>query len=473
MATNKNADNGLFPCPAAKFKEAFTKKTGEDFDYAFELLEISGKSFFVAFVTGLTDKNLLYREIIDPLAENKGRKFNAMSTDENDLKELVGKFCEGNIIFYEHNAASAKVIDLKKWDKRAVTVADSENVVRGPKESFTEDIATNISLMRRKLRTANFTVERLVLGKQSNTSVALVYMKDIVNRKILKSIKAKLKRISIDAIMETGQIEQFLDSSPLALLPVMGLTQKPDILAHRILEGRVGILCDGTPHALTIPELFIENFSSAEDYYTRTPFANVTRLLRVAALLISVLVPALAVAILTFHQEMVPFVFLSTFIGATANTPLPFAAEILILILTFELVKEAGTRLPKSIGVTITIVGAMIVGDAAVSAGLVGAPSVIIVALSAVASLLVSNLNEFVTFSKVILLLFAAAFGLAGLAVALILCVGYIASKDSFGIPILSSTSNAELKDSVVLFPLKELDTRPRSIVKRNKTRVG
>ena len=314
-------------------------------------------------------------------------------------------------------------------------------------------------------------IENVTLGKQTNTNVELVYISGIVNLDVLNAIKKQLSEINVGMMLESGQLEQYLDDNPFSPVSGIGLTQKPDVAAARILEGRVAILIDGTPHALTIPELFIENLHTAEDYYNRTVYSSILRILRLIGLFVTVMLPGLAVAIMTFNQEMIPSVFLSSIVSAMQKTPMSVAAEILVMTIMFELLKEAGTRLPQAVGSAISIVGSLIVGEAAVNAGIVSEPSVIIVAIAAVSSFIVPNLAEFVLVYRGFFWVMGTLMGLIGIGAALVIMLTQLISERSYGIPILSSFSKNEMKDSFIRFPLTMMRYRPSSIEKQNLKR--
>lgn len=469
---------GFSPLSADEFKREVKNLLGDCFDIIIDKFHTNYEDVIIMYIDGLVDKNLVDRDIIEPL-KNKDfdgdiemtlmAAFNVIST----LQEATTKVLEGNTVVYYANDTSIYSIDFKKWDKRAVEVPEAEGVTRGPKEGFTENILTNISLVRRKLQTVNLVVESMILGRQTNTRIALLYLKDIVNQNVLKEVKKRLKKIDVDCILETGQIEQLMEEKSFSIVSGMGLTQKPDVTVAKVMEGRVAILCDGTPHCLTIPELFVETIHTSEDYYIRAPYANFIRLLRLMSIILGVLLPGFALAILTYNQEMLPFVFFESFVEATVGTPLPEAAELFFLAIAFDLLKEAGLRMPKAIGSAITIVGALVLGDVAVSAGIVGAPSVIIIAITAVASLIVINLNELMTIYRYLFLFLSAIMGLIGLAAGLFVVLVQLASTKAFGVPILASFNKQEIKDSFIRASLKKLKYRPQILSKNNRRRYG
>lgn len=427
----------------------------------------------IVFIDGLVNKDLIDRDIIKPI---KSPEFNgniplSLSTlfkETDDMSVVVDEVLAGNVAVFYEKACKAYLVELKGWDKRAVSQPEAEAVIRGPKESFTESLRTNTALMRRKIKTPKFIVESMTLGRQTKTAIALIYIDGIVNQDVLAELKRRLEKIDTGEILETGQIEQQICENTFLPISGMGLTQKPDMAAQKVLCGKIAVLCDGTPHALIIPDLFIENLHTSEDYYNRTVYTTIIRFLRTISLMITVILPGLVVAIVTFHAEMIPAVFFTSIINASQKTPMPISAEVFSLTLVFALVQEGSARLPNTVGSAITIVGSLIIGEAAVSAGIVSQPMVIVVALTAVAGFLSPNLIEFAMVYRLFLLLLGATMGLIGIGTGIFIMMTQLISTYTFGIPVLSSFSKEELKDSIVRFPLKRLKDRPESIVKDN-----
>lgn len=448
------------------------------FDMVIQSFETAKGKALIVYVDGLTDKDLIDRDIIRPLKSTQfdgdiSLAISTTFTETEDLTKFTQSVLGGFVALFYNNCAKAYLIEFRKYTLRSVEEPKAETVVRGPKEGFNENIRTNTSLIRRKIRNPKLVIENVTVGKQTNTAVELVYISGIVNQDVLDAIKKKLSKIDVDMILESGQIEQYIESNSYAPISGIGLTQKPDVAAARILEGRVAILIDGTPHALTIPELFIENLHTSEDYFNRTVYSSILRILRLIGLFVTVMLPGLAVAIMTFNQEMIPSIFLSSIVSATVKTPMTIAAEILVMTVMFELLKEAGTRLPQAIGSAISIVGSLIVGEAAVNAGIVSEPSVIIVAIAAVSSFIVPNLTEFVLVYRGFFWLLGTMMGLIGIGAGYVIMLTQLISTRSFGIPILSSFSKNEMRDSFIRFPLSLMKYRPTSIAKNNIKRKG
>ena len=443
------------------------------FDIVVQPFQTRKERAMVVYVDGLADKGLVDRDIISHLKSvdfdgNAPLAIKAGYKQTQDLASFVSDVLGGFVGIFYQDSQAILVVELRQWSQRAVEEPTAEAIIRGPKEGFTESIRVNTSLLRRKIKNPNLIIENYTFGRQTNTLVELAYIKGIVNRDVLQEIKWRLGKIDVDAILESGHIEQYICENTYAPISGIGLTQRPDKAAYKLLEGRVAVFCDGTPHVLIIPEMFIENIQTGEDYYSRTVIAGMIRILRFAGLFITVLLPGLTAAVLTYHQEMIPAQLLASIIQSMMKTPLATWAEILLMMVLFELIKEAGVRLPLAVGSAISIVGSLIVGQAAVEAGLVSGISVIVVAISAVCSFIVSDLNEFTWVHRLLYWFLGSTMGLIGIGTGMIISLTQLISTDSFGIPILSNFSKSEMKDSFIRFPLKKLKYRSDAVVKDN-----
>ncbi len=430
----------------------------------------------LVFIDGLIDKDLVDRDIIRPLKSpyfdgNLNLVFKTVFEETRDVSKFVEFVLAGFTAVFYAGTKKVFLFEFRQWNQRSVDEPDAEAVIRGPKEGFTENIRSNTALIRRKLKNQRLVIEDKTLGRQTSTSVEIVYIEGIVNKRVLDEIRRRVDKIDTDMILESGDIEQYICENVFSPISGVGLTQKPDVAAAKMLEGRVAILVDGTPHVLTIPELFIENLHTAEDYYSRPVFAGAMRVLRCVALFITIFLPGISIAIATFHQEMVPVVFMTSIVVSALRTPMSLAAEVFVLMLMFELLREAGTRMPKAVGSAITIVGSLIIGEAAVSAGIVSEPMVIVVAITAVTSFMLPNLVEFTLIYRTVFWFLGSVMGLVGVGAGILVLLTQLASTDSFGIPILSSFSRQELKDSIIRARPNKMVFRPISIAKDNVRR--
>jgi spore germination protein KA len=390
------------------------------------------------------------------------------------LGNLLEGLLSGIAILFVDGSKEALGIIVKKWEIRNIEQPETENVVRGPREGFTETLRINTTLLRRKIRNPDLHFETFIIGEETRTEVCIAYIKGIVNPKLILEVKKRLNGIQTDTVLESGYIEAFIEDAPYSIFATIGNSEKPDTVAAKILEGRVAIFVDGTPFVLTVPMLFIENFQSSEDYYSRPFFSSLVRTLRFFSFALSVLAPALYVALSTFHQELIPTTLLLTMAAAHEGVPFPSVMEAGMMIIMFEILREGGIRLPRPVGSTISIVGALVIGESAVTAGLIGAPMVIVLAITAVSSFVVPAQIDAGSIIRFILLILAGFTGGYGIAIGLLGFLIHLASLRSFGTPYLSPLaplSTGDLKDSIVRVPLWAMLTRPRTIAWYNPQR--
>lgn len=447
----------------------------------------------MVFIDGLIDRNLVNENIMKPLMFNI--HYMCDETDEEidniayiestllsvgEIKETasmnkaVDSFLSGDTILLLDGSKEALVIGLHGWKTRSIEEPKTESVVRGPREGFSETLRTNTALLRRKIKNTNLMFQPMELGARTKTDICIAYIDGLVNPKLIEEIRQRLGRIKTDAILESGYIEQFIEDAPFSIFSTVANSEKPDKVAAKLLEGRAAIMVDGTPMVLTVPMVFIESFQSAEDYYSRPFFASLIRLLRFVAFSISIMAPALYVALSTFHQELIPTPLLLTMVAAHEGIPFPSFLEAGIMIGAFEILREAGVRLPRPIGQAVSIVGALVIGESAVSAGLIGAPMVIVVAITAVSSFVVPSQTDSGAIMRYVLLILAAPMGGYGIAMGLFAIFIHMASIRSFGTPYLSPLaplSTSDLKDTFVRAPIWEMNKRPRDIAWNDSVR--
>ena len=425
----------------------------------------------VCYINGFIDKEALNDNILRPLVENLVSPMDISDTvyitaisEVKNYDEITTGIIDGHVAVFHEELDMAFIMNLCDYATRSVTISDSEQVIRGPKEAFIEDLFINKTLIRRKIRNENLVFEDFVFGDQTNTQVSLVYIKGIVNEDILAELKLRMKSIKTDTVLETNYIEEYIDDAPLSLVPTAYNTEKPDVLAGKILEGRIGIMCDGSPNVLTVPKLFIECLMTAEDYYIKPSQASYLRLLRLICLIISTILVSLFIALSNFHQEMIPTPLLISMAGQREGVPLTGFLEALLMMLFFEIMKEAGLRLPKAIGQTVTLIGGLVIGQAAVDAGIVSAVMVIIVSATGIAEFVNPSLRELVVATRLVLMILGAILGLYGVACGLVIIVFYFSSIKCFGVPYLYPLAPYDKKamnDYIRRKPIEEMKLRP------------
>lgn len=373
-----------------------------------------------------------------------------------------------------HNRAIS--ISIKKYPHRDVPSTEIENVVRGPKDAFTEAIAVNISLVRQRVRDPNLIIESMTIGAVTRTTVAVAYIKGIVSPDLVTEVKKRLNRIEIDGILEGGYLEEFIQDNPYTPFPQIGNTERPDRVVSALLQGRVALFTDGTPFVLWMPARFGDLLQSPEDYYQRYIFSTFIRWIRFGGLFFSLALPSVYIAVTTFHQEMIPTKLLISLAAAREGVPFPAVVEAVIMEATFEALREAGIRLPRPVGQAISIVGALVIGQAAVTAGIVSPLMVIVVAITGIASFTFPtySVGFAVRVLRFPLMLLSATMGLFGLITGLLIILIHMLSLRSFGAPYMSPLAPSglsEWKDIVVRAPWWEMDTRPQELVKENPVR--
>lgn len=394
----------------------------------------------------------------------------------SDFGTLFAFLMSGCAILLLDGYSQGLSIAMGGGEGRQVSEPSNESVIRGPREGFTERLGTNVALIRRKIKDPRLWLEFKRIGKVTKTNVAVAYIKGIANDKVVEEVRKRLDRIDIDGILESGYIEELIQDETFTPFPTINNTERPDVAAAELLEGRIVILVDGTPFALFVPALFVGFFQASEDYYQRSDISTFLRVLRFASFLITLLGPSLYIAITTFHQEMLPTQLLISLAAQREGVPFPAFFEALGMEITFEILREAGVRMPKAIGQAVSIVGTLVIGTAAVDAGIVSAAMVIVVSITAIASFVLPgfNLSISVRMLRFPLMALAASFGIFGIIVGLIALVLHLCSLRSFGVPYMSPVAPmipADQKDTLFRFPHWALKTRPRLINQNNTVR--
>jgi spore germination protein KA len=445
----------------------------------------------LVFVDGLVNSDVITEGILRPLlafrvldSKPSGNPLNAFEEiqrtvlcssdmeEKETLSDLIADCLTGNTMLLMDGVAKGIMVSTKGWERRGVTEPQTESVIRGPREGFTENLRTNTALLRRKIKSPQLRMDHIIVGRKTLTDVCIIYLDNVADPKVVEEVKRRLEGPQVDSVLDAGYIEQYMEDAPFSLFATVGYTEKPDVAASKVLEGRVAIVTDGSPFVLTAPMLFIESFQTAEDYYIRPFFASFARLLRYLAFILTVYAPAIYIALTTYHQEFIPTTLLLTIAKAREGTPFPAFLEALIMVVSFEILREAGLRLPRPVGQSISIVGALIMGDAAVSAGLVGAPLVITVAMTAVTGFLVPMQSDVASLLRLISMLLAAVLGGYGIAMGLLATLVYLASLKSFGVPYFESFAlSRDLQDAMVRMPLWFMTKRPKDIAQSDKTR--
>ncbi len=393
-----------------------------------------------------------------------------------NLDDAILAILTGDAVLFIDGTVKIIVIGAKGWPSRSVSEPSTETLVRGPRDGFTETFRVNTALVRRRIRDPKMKLKQLQVGKRSHTDIGIMYMEDIAMESLVMEVYRRLKSIDIDAILESGYIEQLVEDNYLSPFPQARATERPDEVAANLLEGRVAILVDNSPFALVVPTTFNSLFQSPEDYYDRWFIATILRVIRFTAGTLSLLLPALYIAVTSYHPGILPLKLVLSIAASREGIPFPAILEAFLMEATFELLREAGIRLPAPIGSTIGIVGGIVIGQAAVEAGIVSPIMVIIVAITAISSFSIPsyNLSVGIRMLRFILMVFAGVLGLYGIMLGFLLILCHLVKLKSFGIPYMSpfvSFTASDLKDTVVRVPTFMMKNRPSNLA-RNRIRM-
>ena len=467
-------------------------KTGHSSEIV--IRSVSGQNFKVkisiVYIKGLVDTQSVNDFLIDsilnnPLLHEKDIPKEALKfisgevialgeiKEVGDWDSLFTDLMSGNTIIFVDGISKAISASTQGGERRSIQESTTSIAIRGSKESFTESIETNIAMVRRIINTPDLWSESMKIGKKTKTDVSLLYINGIAKDEIIEEVRKRLKRITIDSILESGYIEQLIEDQTNTTFPTIIHTDRPDKIAGNLLEGKIAIFINGTPFVLLVPALFINFFHSVEDYYERFDIATAIRFLRIAIFSISLVGPAIYIAATTSHQEMIPTKLVIIIAAQRETVPFPAIIEALIMEITFEILREAGLRMPKAIGSTISIVGALVIGQAAVQAGIVSPAMVIVVSITAIASFATPSYEVAISARMIrfIFMISAAIFGFYGITLAFIVLIAHLCSLRSFGVPYMSPLApfiKEEVGDTIFRRPLWAFKKKPKLISEPN-----
>lgn len=465
---------------------SYLKATYENCD------DVTFRTFFIGshteavllYIEGLSDTKQIENNVMETLMDDQSSFSTIHKTVKEKLHVLDAKeihtftdcityVSTGYPILMLQHEDCALALGLVKTKKRPIEEPEAESVVRGPREGFIEDIKTNISLIRKKISTPTLKMQSFKVGSYTKTEVVLAYIEGKADKQVLEKLKTRINQIGLDGVLETGYIEGFIKDHPYSPFPQLLTTERPDVAASNLLEGRIVILVDGTPFILVAPVSFYSFIQSPEDYYFGFLIGSSVRLLRYLFIFFSVTLPSIYVAILTFHQEMIPTTLLITIASSREAIPFPAFVEAIMMEVTFEALREAGLRLPKQIGAAVSIVGGLVIGQAAVQAGIVSAPMVIVVSLTGIASFLVPRYSQGIALRllRFPIILLAGTLGLFGLMLGIMTIGIHLCKLTSIGIPYLPPLRNGAWKDVFVRASWQSL--QKRSLHDSNQKNLG
>ncbi len=395
----------------------------------------------------------------------------------SQINELVNGVLKADVGILIDGQTDALLASLAGFEKRSVEEPATEITIRGPRDGFTESLRTNTTLLRRRIRSTRLKLEPLSLGELSQTDVEIAYIEGIARDSLLEEVRKRLSRIKIDAILESEYIEEFIEDMPYSPFPQIQNTERPDIVIANLLEGKVAIIVDNTPFALIVPMTFWDGMQAVEDYYERPIYTSFIRFVRYVLFNMALFLPSIYVALTTYHPKLIPTKLLISVAAAREGVPFPTIIEALIMEFVFEGLREAGIRLPKAVGSAVSIVGALVVGQAAVQAGIVSAPTVIVVATTGIASFAIPryNLGTALRLIRFAMLILAGIFGFYGITLGFITMTIHLVTLRSFGIPYFTPVAPQiprDLKDVLIRSPRWALQTGPIFTFGKDKQRV-
>lgn len=438
------------------------------------------------YMDGMVDTEQLNNAVIRPLLTNDAKNdckniaqyisaqvlFARDTKPADNLAQMLSGILYGEALLLIDSSKTAVLIDLKGFKTRGISEPEEERVLQGPREAFEEAAMFNLAMIRRRLRTPDFCTEMITVGRRTSTMVFVCYLDTLADKKTVENIKQRIKEIDIDGIIDSNYIGELIKDNKYSIFKTIGSTERPDIVASKLLEGRIAIVVDGTPVVLTLPYIFSESFQSDEDYYLNFLVSSIGRVLRYICFFMSVSIPAIFIALTTFHTELLPTSLAVAIEKLRAGVPFSPFTECLLMLFVFEVLREAGIRMPKSLGHALSIVGGLVVGQAAVDARIISTPILIVVAVSAISGLMIPRLKGAVFYLRLIFLCVSAFFGLFGFITGFSVSIMHIISLKSFGVDYTQSLrrfSFQSLKDTVIRAPWFKMTKRP--LFNKNQTR--
>ncbi len=454
-------------------KDIQTVKDIFDNDFTFNARFINcgtyNLKFCLIFFDGMISNSLIDENIIRPLTLYNGPHAITCAQDvatyvlTTDKANVTASFADavnmllyGDSILFMDGSKEIVVNSTKGFRIRGINEPDGEKLVRGPREGFTESIMINTSLLRRKLLTPDLKFDLIAPTEKTTQSIAVCYLESVVNKEVLARLRERLKKVEIDTLLDSNCLTELIRDDSYSPFKTIGSTEKPDIVAAKLLEGKVAIFVDGTPVVMTLPFLFLEYFQTGDDYYINYVYGTISRLLRILGFVLTISIPAVYLALVTYHYEIIPTKLLLSISAARQGVPFPTFLEMILLLIAFELLREAGAMMPASVGQALSTVGAIVVGQAAVDARIVSAPMVIILALTGLTGMMTPKIQSPVLLIRLIFLILAAILGLYGYAFGVFALLIYLMTKDSFGVPYMSYLTfdrAGNLKDTLFRLP--------------------
>lgn len=438
----------------------------------------------IIFIEGLSDKRAIYESVIKPVVnckyDEEVNKQGLMAYMQNtifcsdfevisDVNSIIESILEGDAAMFIDGVKEALIINVDQTPERDVMEPSSESSIKGPKDGFNENLITNISLIKKRLQTTQLKLQFKNVGKNVKTRICICYLQDIAPIEIVNEVIKRLDEIESGDVLNDNYLEELIRDEPFTFFKTIGSTDRPDMVCGKLLDGKVAIICNGSPFVLTIPYIFVESFKTAGDYYNNFAISSINRIIRMLSFFITTSLPALYIAFVTYHHELIPTKLFLGILSARAGIPFPTVVEILGMVFVFEILREAGFRLPKQVGQTISIVGALVLGDAAVKARLISTPIVIIVALTGICGFSIIQNVESSIILRIIFIMAASILGLYGYIFAIIALFIHLLNMKSFGVNYLSyseTIGKETVRDAVIRYPFQHRDRKGNFFIK-------
>ncbi|MCO5387497.1 spore germination protein [Desulfosporosinus sp.] len=444
----------------------------------------------IIYLDGMVNAEIINENIIQPVLSNdlsedieSGNLLEELKkkvivsnnvTLETEVNKIVSSIINGDTLFLLEGYDKSLIISSKGGQTRPITEPTSSRIIRGPREGFTESIMLNLSLVRRKINNPEFKVKFKEIGERTHTKTCICYIEGLALEGILNELELRLDKIEIDGIIDSGYIQELIKDAPYSPFETIGSSERPDVIAAKLLEGRIALFVDGSPFVLTVPYLVVENFQSNEDYYNNYIFSTMNRLVRGFTAVTSITIPALFLSLVTYHQEMLPTSLLLSISSSREGVPFPTVVSLFIMLFIFDMLREAGTRMPSSVGQAVNIVGTLVLGQAAVEARLVSAPVIIVTALTGIMTLINMNFISATIIFRTFLLLGASFLGIYGFLMCIIILYLHLMSIRSFGVPYMMNVTRAkdhDGHDAWIRAPWWTMTLRPKIIAAKDLVR--
>ncbi|WP_338552103.1 spore germination protein [Paenibacillus sp. KS-LC4] len=464
----------------AKIQQLFTETP--DMITRHLTIKQSGRQAVLIYIDGLNDKAAINDDVLRPLQQELGEDSQEIAVTVGHVGHLSSweqaelAFFQGNSLLFIDGEEQAYALDTKGWPQRNIEDPQLESSLKGAHQGFLESGDLNIALIRRYIPHRGLKIKRIMVGERGRTIVSIMYIEDIANEKYMAELERRIRQIKVDAIINTGELCEFIEDNPFSLFPQLITTERPDTTASQLLQGRCAVVVDRSPNVLIAPVTFMSFFQNIDDYSSRWTIATFLRLLRMFAFITAAFLPAIYISVVSYHFEIIPLKLLLTLGESRGQVPFPPFVEAILMETTLELLREAGIRLPAPVGQTVGIVGGIVIGQAVVQAGLISNVMVIVVAFTAISSFILPNYDMVaaVRLIRFILMILASMFGFVGLVIGFMTMFGHIIALKSlgtsYGSPI-APVRLADLKDTLIRVPLWLMDKRPLSTAPKQSKR--